>query len=1319
MSRSGFAPGWMYRMFGGGGDGSSVPKSVSGKRALQLYLEKDPELKELRAAVTNERVRLVWDGEFKSKYGLSMASMNMENFDDKLYTIIRANIFHKAGIVDENVDILPAREESDYFKRFLEDSDVIPKALNGIMLVFVDAFTKEKIASTSYEDAYPDNPPQDHSRGGNPKEEESINNGDGSAEDLPFGTAEPLQWLFTAGSWTATGVSAVMMGGLKMTVAIVNVIPIPADKLFNIGLESTFVAGGIIAAGGGAPAVGYGVGMVLAFYGGGEILAIGVEQTDKKVRQLGYNTTGFKSGVATFFGGVSTIDSVLDVGRDAVVFVDPRQGKWQKLVSVTRLVNNWIVRPYLTGQYSIRVTYDPDELFTRKGIMSNRLLGAITNMWSVAKTRSTMKYIIEGGIEAFAANVLAMDIYGYASQMDSVDLKSVPSGDKWLPRGDLEVYPDVDPRTPAILRQLEANGETMYRTNTRMGMKTFSPAEGGDITQAARMVKKIGDIESLPFSKSYVASHTKAGADLWTQIKNPDTGAPGEDQKDPSEDISPHPLAKELAEKKERLAWVEREIDQLTRFGVLEDTVTELKIERIKLKGEIGNIVNGVYRPRAAKPKATPSDDTPSPPTPTPPPPPPPTTTSTPSTPQLVEYQPEDESSNPYTSKKAKKPDIISAAFGVIANNDNDIAEPGSMKILNEVDEAFANHSVSVVSKMIVFRDIVNTVMLSIQEFETPATQLLVPKSMEDDSIDLENRKRKRADEEVAAKAKADAEAQAKVEAEEAARQQRTKEEEERRRELWVEEHTERMRVWYKKGFDAKELANEKLLSQVSTDLNEFLKSSSWALFTSAQKRHSLEIYKSDFRKNINGAIGVAKDFFIPTGAAIKKGGGDVGEWLGQSSSDMLKYIKTLGSNSVMDNMPTSSAPRPIPSRMSLVPSVFKKSLVSQSFVDSIITYASLRVKQDVDSFKTALRINKVSAAVRVDIQGIADDIGGAYNALSAITQPRKSMRAALDSTSETVVKYVLAARKVLEGEIKAAEAKARARGDRSSDETLRSILEMNNRKMSKQDESTRTAKPQDSIGGGGGIKVDDFKVIPEKVVEMDIGEDNSAADPVIEPPIVDKKPEVVEDPIPEVVEDPIPEVAVEEVEEEPKIIVTVVDDLPDPANDLIEHGNTLDNSVIPSDEKEDDKKEDEKEDDKEEKEEKEDDDDDDPPPRKRQRHRGRIYIDEKKRREDRIEKESERLFSLRGFFPTAGTSVFDVQDSEPSRDLKERNLSMGMTPYNPLGVLDNKLAIGNFVREGFRYQNLDPVTTGEFFMGGSLCDGDRLYGTKRSVLMS
>lgn len=1276
MSIGGLAPGWLYKMFGGAGDGSSVPKTVTGKRALQLYIESDPDLKELREAVTKEWVRLVWDGELTSKYGLSMTSMNMENFDDKLYTIVRANIFHKAGLADETIDILPAREESYYFKRFIEDTDVVPKALNGIMMVFVDAFTKEKIATTSYEDAYPDNPPEDRSRGGNPKEEESINNGEGPADDLPFGTAEPLQWLFTAGSWTASGASAVLMGGLRMTVAIVNVIPIPADKLFNIGLESTFVAGGIIAAGGGAPAVGYGVGMVLAFYGGGEILAIGVEQTDKKVRQMGYNTTNFKSGVATFFGGVSTIDSVLDVGRDAVVFVDPRQGKWQKLVSVTRLVNNWIVRPYLTGEYSIRVTYDPDELFTRKGIMSNRLLGAITNMWSVAKTRSTLKYIVEGGIEAFAANVLAMDIYGYASQLDDGQLKSVPSGDKWLPRGDLDVYSDVDPRTPAILRQLEANGETMYRTNTRMGMKTFAPVEGGDITQAARMVKKIGDIEALPFSKSYVASHTKSGAELWSQIKNPDIGAPGDDQSEPSGDGSEHPLAKELAEKKKRLAWVEREIDQLTRFGIMEETVTDLKIERITLKGQIGNIVTGVYRPPAAKPS----------------PPPPP--------------QPE--------PPQEEKGDILKAAFGVIVNNDNAIVEPGSMKILNDVDPAFDKHTVSLVSKVIVYRDTVNEVMLNIQESDGGVPKPSVSQSMEDDEKAVENRKRKREEEEIEAKAKADAEAELaakeakeRAEAEELASAARKKQsieaEEMRKRKVWVEEHTERMRIWYKKGFDTNELENQKLITKVSTDLTTFLKSSSWSLFTSMQKRHTLELYKSDFSKTINGAVGVAKSFFIPTGSIIKKGGGDVGEWLGQTSSNMVEYIKTLGSNSVMDNMPSSSAARPIPSRTSLIPSVFKKSLVSESFVNSIITYASLRVKQDVDSFKTALRINKVSAAVTIDIQGLAEDVGGAYNALSAITQPKKSMRAALDATSETVVKYVLTARKVLEGEILAAEAKARARGDRSSDETLRAILEMNNRKMAKQAESVVTTKVEDSIGGGG-IKVDDFKVIPEEVVEMDIGEDNSAADPIIDPPKVGKEPVVEE--------------VVAEVEEQPKIIVTVVDDIADPTKALIVHGNTLDNTVIPFEEKEDDKKDDKK-DDKEEDDKKDEDDDDEPPPRKRQRHRGRVYIDEKKRREDRIEKETERLFSLRGFFPTAGTSVFDVQDDEPSRELKERNLSMGMTPYNPLGVLDNKLAIGNYAREGFRYQNLDPTTTGEFFMGGSLCDGDRLYGTKRSVLMS
>lgn len=100
---------------------------------------------------------------------------------------------------------------------------------------------------------------------------------------------------------------------------------------------------------------------------------------------------------------------------------------------------------------------------------------------------------------------------------------------------------------------------------------------------------------------------------------------------------------------------------------------------------------------------------------------------------------------------------------------------------------------------------------------------------------------------------------------------------------------------------------------------------------------------------------------------------------------------------------------------------------------------------------------------------------------------------------------------------------------------------------------------------------------------------------------------------------------------------------------------------------------------------------------------------------EDRIENQKERLLSLRPYLATAGTDLFDVQQDEESDKLKMSNLAIGMTPYNPLGILDNKLALSQMVTDGLRYSG-DLFALPIIYSGGTLTNGATLYGTIRKI---
>ena len=126
--------------------------------------------------------------------------------------------------------------------------------------------------------------------------------------------------------------------------------------------------------------------------------------------------------------------------------------------------------------------------------------------------------------------------------------------------------------------------------------------------------------------------------------------------------------------------------------------------------------------------------------------------------------------------------------------------------------------------------------------------------------------------------------------------------------------------------------------------------------------------------------------------------------------------------------------------------------------------------------------------------------------------------------------------------------------------------------------------------------------------------------------------------------------------------------------------------------------------------------DEDEEPPSKKQKLSITARFVPLSRREEQITKERERILSLRPFFPTMGFELFSEQEDPQAIKMKMDNLCMGMIAHKPLGELDNKLVLGNYAREGLRYMGqLNQTPT--YYTGGSLLDGDKLYGTVRTSM--
>ena len=89
---------------------------------------------------------------------------------------------------------------------------------------------------------------------------------------------------------------------------------------------------------------------------------------------------------------------------------------------------------------------------------------------------------------------------------------------------------------------------------------------------------------------------------------------------------------------------------------------------------------------------------------------------------------------------------------------------------------------------------------------------------------------------------------------------------------------------------------------------------------------------------------------------------------------------------------------------------------------------------------------------------------------------------------------------------------------------------------------------------------------------------------------------------------------------------------------------------------------------------------------------------------------------NLRPFLPVVGTDAFDEQESYEADKLKEQNLMMGMTGFNPTGnITNNPLIYGNAVNLGLRFGG-DLFEMPEVLNGGTLTEGATLYGSYRPI---
>ena len=874
------------------------------------------------------------------------------------------------------------------------------------------------------------------------------------------------------------------------------------------------------------------------------------------------------------------------------------------------------------------------------------MLRVISDSWTVAQTNDKLDFIKESGFEAFALNVMKLDIFQRQSRLSEEQLSQIPLKNLWMTRDELDYLADVDASTPNILRQIEANGKQTYLVNSLSGLGRFQmlepppvtgttvvPYTGGglpyraspyDVSVAAIMTKQIGDAHALPGSSKYITRQLSPGSELWKHTANVPKQKP------------------------------------------TESTAGEPK--------------QGETQP-TADPQTQPQEPSSSVPIPT-----------------------------------------VATALTCAAKHDMDFIDYHRLSSTTGLSSAFDKHTVSTVSEVVKHRKRSNDVINKLVETSTNRI-----KEQEERLNELLERLDKRTQELM-------------EQAEEEERMKKKQQEEE-------EEEEEEARRKKKETPEFKEPEADGIDWQ---DVKERMSREIESALT-----HASEVIgeaTAKFRADMSNAINVAATMFNRVDRAIRDRGYKIGQWIGQSPEKMTDFLIEQSQREVFAGFASESADynfhRNLPPGLDEGVAVWSAFLFARNTDSATDTAASLlmsgggstELDWSMGAVKDAWSSTFGSAAstassVQSTVMGGLADISESASFIPDPDESRRSSAKAVDKTVREVGAYVSsipdpdetrrASAKAIDALVRdAAAVYQAARADALSRARAGFALATRGRAVDRRS----GIMPLFTWSEGGSDLVDPQDNIPEPPKtglphnQRDLHSllvDNAKALVIYVNQPADLQPQqkpssghlFQDQGKVDLVDDDEPEPNINQ--RPPRV---------DNSKALVlyegQSTGTLVKPPIPEDPKPTKPPSDDPDPEPEPEPEPED---DDPKPRHAGRKRqGRWIISGGKRyKDEKTDVEKKRLLSLRPFLASAGTSIFDEQDDPASTELKMRNLEMGMTPHNPLGVLDNRLALSQLAQDGVRYTDLDPVTTNQYFTGGSLCDGDRLYGTKRNVFSS
>jgi len=1265
----------MYHLFGGfrGPPGGAVSKrsshrAVDTKSVIERFFVSDADGSDLLRRVKKEISRIHSQGEFTKAWGLDAPPVDLDLFISRLHHLVDANLRYKAELpprddADGWVGMVPEEHASKMFTD-LKAKEGEDGAMNAIMVMFTTQLIDELKTNTPDYHKHFSNPPDDHSRGGE-KEERSERNDGVVSSGLVVPPQREVTWLFGITDWSYSeaqeqAAADLIVSAMTMTRTQQQVAMMAASGLF-IGLKATI---GAIA----WPAAAKAVGWMVLFKGAGIVLGYAVEFTDSFVNRYITNTTTLKASVANWAGYGSTAENVVAAGMNAAVMIHPATSHLDRLAAVVKHIYDWAIS-YFRGASAWTVTYTSDDLFTARGVMENQMLRVVSDAWSVANTKKTAQYMVDAGFEVFALGIMRLDRFSAQSEITPEQMSQVPLKNIWMSRDELDYLADVSSLTPNILREVNMDGDTTYMIKSRSGIASFKMkwSPESDIQNAAITMKALGDISALgplPGSEAYRMRRLRPGSGiLYQHVFQPDGPIPGDD--------------------------------------------------------------TGADAPGQA-------------------------------------------STRPASSPVNVPVTVV--ALTCVANHDMDFIDHSVSSGLSDLDDAFDPHTVSIISSVVNQRRVTDKAMKDHVHRTGAVLQGVVDSdehrviSATNQELDEEEFKNhvlteyakilQRLDEEeetriTKAKAVADEEDKKElvkhIEDEEfekrqedekrrKAEQQRLREEQDKRRRQTEEQEREARERWERDRADRQRARNQAFWDKVDSELSGMLDN------TLGFIKKSTAAFRSDIMAAVSAGARIydkAQRMFVDTKS-------NAGDWLAQTPAQLSVFINEQAVRGVDQFFVSESSEynfhRNLPSGLDEGIAVYAGFLFAKGSDSSVDT--SVALDMSLSAFINVMEetsgqgfsaLRSIASGMGTSVpdpdisrrsaaRGIDEAIRRAYYMMPALpSDPDESRRRAATAidvflSSATAV-YFRSANDAL----------AKARGFVVSSAGGRSaggggggdggggglggglggssVVSQRSSGVGGDDGTGRGAVVMNDGGGGHGgygllsqtstaltLYINSDKsdssgqpkpIVPDPVDEDKVAlrdEDNDGGDD-----IKDKQVALRDD---------------DGKDDDPNTVVTVTDNSKGlvPYKQPNDKGQKVEDDPKDKTEKEDDEKAGKKY------------------KRKRQ---GRWVISRKKLRPDKIERERIRFLSLRPFIPVVGTSVFDEQVDVVSNELKMRNLEMGMTPHNPLGVLDNRLALSQLAQDGVRFSDLDPESYKQFFTGGSMCDGDRLYGTKRSVLQS